>query len=1858
MTTTYSQIANARVDLKDAQHVLRNKAAELRKTVDQISVLEANGIQVSNALINKKSQLETDINSARVTVESMELNLGTLIDDYLPPVAVNPGISVYDTESIENIYAKYPILMMPLKIETRFLDAQFTNASGTQTCMHLWVRVYPDDIWIQTLSDKITQEEYLKANEFLEINNADQVQKEIERKNFWMEWCNQQSPTRIAWTIEKAKQMNAAFAASNNDPLLDPETQDETIKSALFANSETIQPDATLLPERFRVYVYHRPVNTPVDYTLFDIADISVPGTIWNLKRDSLKVGIDQNFEAINGASPITINSTTHEVEINDNALKWMYDFEEAMKVGMAGRVSLFQLTNPEDYEFKVVVLGVKESKDINDSTKDLQELFNNHRFTKGMALLKQGSHTKNGETNYAGYSTFELDKHTIYKAECTEPQYSVSNDIRAKADGQILAEALGFPADFFDQIFQAGNKDINNAVRFNNVLWGAFGENYLRNLRGVNNSAMLNKARKYVYTYAMSRGRLPGFRIGNVPYGVIPIGKTDGLEALVDMDESIIVGKLKSELDNIEPIFKQAADNALIRPGSSDGKVAVVDMLGKHAVPQEIYARQAVGPGYMWNSYMFKGEQNEAQIWLDDKKTEALNAMQELGITGSIPLLFQLSYTEAHSLLSMPLVEIDLENDQLSLIPNTSVNYLQWIAEATIPELLAHDYTRFGAPANTTPPNNLLYTLVRQAILSDYWNVAADILGYDDEQRKFIELVNMLPEGNVPPEINFDELEGYEDFRIQMGEHKWAIFDKLVDRPDGNGSQIAIHEYISEGYLDTLAETPPESWTVLNRAKEDLGIIAVLNPNELDLLVVELIGLITYRFDAWTLSLIELHLDCIRNNATTKNATYIGAYGWVTGLMKQDTANENKGCIIAPSMSQAGAGALIKSAYKATNSNSTAAHKIDLSSERARKASRYVEGVNNGQSMSVLIGYEFERALHDVISPIMDKYIQPFRSAFPQPFSTVPDNNSLAETIAPRNVVNGLALLNDFRSNNNTPPTYSHLFGKISPQFISTIPNSERDIIVNILNEISDNIDALSDLAEAESAFQLVGGNYERASAYSAAISGSRNTPEAQVLQTPVDGCLITNKITYHFDNTAEGWFTNNIETFNSRRSYLEPGINNWVERLIPYYSDIEFKVQIGEDTPIYLTPFDLRLSAIDLLYLVNEDLSGKDEQIKKRILFVLSKTYEINDTVHFRFNESNSGKLAYDDIKLILLKAGSVLTASKPLNATHYYSPLADNSENNHPEFDKVEIINRLTTLKESITNPNLINLGNDNINLNINVAEINSVNQVQSTGMLNVNPGILGSMYGMSNPSWTYIDEVFLGDVVIKKFALNFSNNQSSIRLFENNFTINYINQDFTICFYVKIADSMLGNKSYLFIDKRTDPGLDLLIGINESGSLICNMADTDIVSSSENIADNQLHHITISKSNDQLNFIIDGVFVNSATIPAIMPPPTSSITTGIFLGKHPNIGSTSLVDFTIFNVTIWDIYLDEEAVATEIANTNSNTSDALVKWQLDDVKDAEELTSLPDQLLEVAQLNLEYLIGDTLPLNEVERYLFIKDKFTVVNQYLNVLSSQLNLPNESETSQLVLEKCTEIARLMLNKTFVVLPRFTFRASSPYNESGQIQKALQNSHSLLNCSEENLPLKMSQWLNGLSRVRNVVNDFELISNIVYASKGEDIAKLNPIQLPFRDTEDRWLAADFSDITQEALIEKLLETNKLCIASNLTLSGVGNVQCGIVIDEWTELIPLPEVKGGISFHYDKPFAKAPQALLLALPKPNASSIAYWKRNELCELLLDTLKLAILRAVDYEDLAPTDLNAIGSATLESNPNDSILFQL
>ena len=73
-----------------------------------------------------------------------------------------------------------------------------------------------------------------------------------------------------------------------------------------------------------------------------------------------------------------------------------------------------------------------------------------------------------------------------------------------------------------------------------------------------------------------------------------------------------------------------------------------------------------------------------------------------------------------------------------------------------------------------------------------------------------------------------------------------------------------------------------------------------------------------------------------------------------------------------------------------------------------------------------------------------------------------------------------------------------------------------------------------------------------------------------------------------------------------------------------------------------------------------------------------------------------------------------------------------------------------------------------------------------------------------------------------------------------------------------------------------------------------------------------------------------------------------------------------------------------------------------------------------------------------------------------------------------------------------------------------------------------------------------------------------------------------------------------------------------------------GLLVDEWTEVVPNTHETTALAFQFDAPDACAPQAVLIAVPPVAGQE---WDAERLRRVLMEALDLAKLRGVDTRAL-------------------------
>jgi hypothetical protein len=162
------------------------------------------------------------------------------------------------------------------------------------------------------------------------------------------------------------------------------------------------------------------------------------------------------------------------------------------------------------------------------------------------------------------------------------------------------------------------------------------------------------------------------------------------------------------------------------------------------------------------------------------------------------------------------------------------------------------------------------------------------------------------------------------------------------------------------------------------------------------------------------------------------------------------------------------------------------------------------------------------------------------------------------------------------------------------------------------------------------------------------------------------------------------------------------------------------------------------------------------------------------------------------------------------------------------------------------------------------------------------------------------------------------------------------------------------------------------------------------------------------------------------------------------------------------------------------------------------------------------------------------------------------------------------------------------------------------------------------------MMTWLRRLGRVRPPVGDFHDLMLTLELREDAHPLSLKVIQAPSTGDGDTWAV--------DARPESAQRTALLQLPAAIPADSP---VCGWLIDAWAERIPgLTSFSGsdvssrtelaGLTFHYNQPDARAPHAILIAVP-PDPSKP--WTAEMLLHVLRETFDLARIRSVEHRDL-------------------------
>lgn len=1013
-----------------------------------------------------------------------------------------------------------PLLLLPVRLETRFFPQPANDFQ------ELRIRIYPDQIHIDTHEPALSPDEVQWGRHYwCQVWRAGH--REAAERLAWQQLCDRFDARRAAWIARALTPLNPqdqpVQPVPTEQPLpIEPSLPLAALQPPTSSGAWQRAPAARLMPQHW----------------------IAVASTRGDLV--SWGIGTPITHDPVVGPNPqrtLTPATASDEQLPIDDDMRWLIDFDTAERCGMGLRLQIPLHTAQAGID-ALVVFGVSALDPAAASTA-VAALLDAHHYTDGLGFLRTGTPTNNSAEAPSGWSSQDALHAHSHAHECRR------TDILPDSNAVVLARALGFDetttraslqplpdADLLEQL---------DARQMATAAWPATWGYYLLNLIGLNGTGLtldgITWARDHFIRHVRPFGPLPTLRAGRQPYGVLPITPLgDHPDASPgDERERWLSTTLKTLLQQLW--YPRIGD--VPRIGRSDDPTQdFSDLLRSDATAVAYRLRHLFGPHYIDHLSRFMRDSTNTQGWFAAQETLAQAVLKTLRFPWRPRLAEAVHVGEALS-VTAPLVQ----KGSLEGLPALAPNYIA--ALLTDPPLPAD---ASDAPLPPRSPATLLHLLLRHSLQLEYFATAARLAAEDPDSTS---LITLLHEHEL---VNFNNATQVTTWRALLAstsrlqpEQSWAAFLKGLTA------------------FDTPALQP------LGQLREALGHLQHLPPARLEQLLKGTLDVASHRIDAWITSLASRRLHALRQSQPT--GLRVGGYGWVLNLRPDlqrtlvptpvgergpvHASQGDGGFIHAPSLLQAQTAALLRNAHlKHASEGAQDLFAVDLSSRRVRLASMLFDGVRQGQPLGALLGYLFERRLHECGH---DADIDEFRR---MAGSCVIDVATLqpVKTVAVNRVVDGLEL--------------KHQLDTLRPMAAS-MPDLQSRLqrcgqAISLLEEA---IDAASDAAVAECAHQAVRGNVGRTAATLRAItSGEAPPPDLDVTCTPRTGLAATHRVIMLLDPADIG------TTPTSPRAAAEPVLDAWAARLIGSQERVRCKVERVTAEGTLIASIDVRLSDLAL--------------------------------------------------------------------------------------------------------------------------------------------------------------------------------------------------------------------------------------------------------------------------------------------------------------------------------------------------------------------------------------------------------------------------------------------------------------------------------------------------------------------------------------------------------------------------------------------------------------------------------------------------------------------------------------------------
>jgi hypothetical protein len=1727
--------------------------------------------------------------------------------------------------------ASLPTLLFPVRLETRFAGA------GQNGGAQLWVRVYPDDCLIDTFEPTLSEAELRRVREFW-IAWASAGGIEAQERGAWRLLAGQFGSGRAAWLIDQHRPRNLEVLptkASEDDVLLVvapdvPLPAAEVAPTATYWRAAWLAGDDRAAQDDARaalvaavgeqrageIIAGYRPVNfrlaphdpgTQVAVAFLELPDPatvptqrlawSQPAVVTALPERFVLLGFRDGSQVLDqlgapipsplvvGLNPLADPQDQMRPDGSDlefgTDLRYLADFDEAVRIGMGFRVDL-SADDARDGFDQLMVLGVRLSADHDEGSELAQNLFLHHQQSAvGFGLLRTGAATNNTEGGSAAYGAAQDPDAAFDLTFGRLPPLTRTGDYLARLDSQWLADALGLPLGTFEMTTNSRSTDMGEARAMNTVLWPATWGYFMESMmRPVLDQSTVDMTRWFFTHFVTGRGLAPAVRIGDQPYGILPVTTYSRMAWLTDDDWSPPHGlphpeNFRAFLARLPALFAelradwQRMSGAVAYVGKSgDPHQILLDVVGLSPSSVEYHRRWAESLEQLANRLKLEGFVGAliAAMIAYDYTQSGMTLLRRLGYGGTdVPEILEKFFLDAAKPITGDIVDDRplSETEPIRAWTPEGDNYIGWLiaAAGTSFERLR---TQEGF-LDGEPPRALLYLLLRYALEQGYWDAGLRILGDAGELSE----ADVLTARIDPSFVHVTEQSGSEVLRTAAPARApaagWPVSNKPIHFDRRSESRYEYLYRAAPGAPDLLvAELIPSllgeaaGTRYLSAQLDGLRHLRDAPTARLERVLAEHLDLASYRLDAWRWGLLHYQLAVLREGQHTESGVrtglYVGAYGWLENVRREERTltpvrlppdldadfnppgsppamrdSANQGFMHAPSLNHAVAAAVLRNGYVSNLSSvaSSDALAVDLSSARVRTALSVLDGMRSGQSLGALLGYRLERGLHDrhAVAEV-DRFIYALRTEFPLVANRLTDTKAPRQPIQAveaRNVVDGLGLVTHIRESGAA----AYPFGRALPQADA----AQAAAIDTEVQRLLDVHDALADLATGEAVYQAVLGNYERTAATLDAFGKGSQPPEPEVIQTPRRGISLTHRVALHLEAGRDGAVSPNAVPVTAR-VLAEPAVNAWLAVVLPPPDRVACMVDHAEPgaapQPIPVSQQDLGLQPLDLLYLldvtgVDQAMTGLDDRIADHVIRTAGLRPDAE--VSIRYRDAVGDTYSFFEVGALVRSLRGLVLRSRPLTpADAALSDEAPDAPSSTVDPQRIEApLDRLRRVVQGGAGDDLTKLTADMAPLLADVPANAAAIAAQAEGW-----------------SARY--------VALARGAADFGIPQAAIGA-----VIDARRQAYRAA--LGVLDDVLRRWQ-----RRID---DYAAAVAAAQGL-----PTD-------------EHFAALRRAERL----------VTTEFTVLNPPTPAAYEGLLNGKR-------------------DAFAAKRNDLAGIRQAPAGTTAGVL---------AAISAELPVDRFDSAGIDLSspsaLLVGLAVQVRSLTAALATEaTRRTAAAQ--TMLTDAAAAANPATAAELRVAA----AKALFGDEFVLVPEY---ALAP-ERAAELANAWTDRERLLRHLTGPTPgglgidFPVDDWLYGVARVREKLGLWEHVLVTAEALRTAP-PELTPLQLPYRP-DDVWLGLRFPDDYRHDG-ERLAYTAHFAVPFDKAAR-----QCGLLIDEWTEVVPAVDETTGVVFHYDRPNTEPPQAMLLAL-SPRMSG--GWQWPDLVDAVRETFAEARLRAVE-----------------------------